>query len=394
MKKITIVAALSLISALFSCKDDDDNVIIATEYSKTISLLDKSATAETKALYSNLWKLQIDKKVMYGHHDDLIYGRHWYAEQGRSDTKDVVGDYAGVFSVDFSEIMDDRSTTSELNIHRVRAIKEARERGEVITAVMHLNNPYTGGDSWDNNANTVKEILKVGSSTNVKFMSWLDKLATFANTLKDAQGRSIPIIFRPFHEHTQTWSWWGSSATTEQDFLSLWRLTVDYLKDTKGVHNFIYAISPQLDSLGSKDSYLYRWPGDQYVDFIGVDSYHGVNTAAFSSNLRNLGLLSKEMGKPCGVTETGVEGIRSSMGKPLTKYWTDEIGAPISNKGVSMVVLWRNKYDPTEAGHHYYAPYKGEATASNFIEFYNLPHILFSKDLPNMYVQAEGITVN
>ncbi len=87
---------------------------------------------------------------MFGHHDDLIYGRDWYTDAGGSDVKEVCGDYPAVFSVDFAEIMDDRYSTSDLNDDRRRTILEARARGEVITACAHLNNPLTGGDSWDN----------------------------------------------------------------------------------------------------------------------------------------------------------------------------------------------------------------------------------------------------
>lgn len=359
----------------------------------SLSLVDSKATETTKALYANLWEVQ-QGGTMFGHHDDLIYGRKWYTENGRSDIKDVVGDYPAVFSVDVAEIMDDRSDASDLNDDRIRTIKEARSRGEVIIANMHLNNPLTGGDSWDNSSNMVaKEILTDGSATQVKYLGWLDKLADFANNLKDSNGELIPIIFRPFHEHTQTWSWWGRSATTQTEFIQLWKFTIDYLKDSKNVHNFIYAISPQLDQAGSKDSFLFRWPGDDYVDFIGMDSYHGTNTSAFSTNLRNLALLSQEKMMPCGVTETGVEGVRYADGTPIIDYWTNEIGIPLTGKEISMVVLWRNKYDPNQNGHHYFAPFEGEATAENFLDFYNMSHILFSEDLPDMYAMPSGITI-
>ncbi|MCM4157801.1 beta-mannosidase [Gramella sp. AN32] len=359
----------------------------------TLSLVDSKATEDTKALYANLWEVQ-QSGTMFGHHDDLIYGRNWYTENGRSDIKDVVGDYPAVFSVDVAEIMDDRSNGSDLNDDRIRTIKEARSRGEVIIANMHLNNPLTGGDSWDNSSNIVaKEILTDGSTTQVKYVGWLDKLAEFANNLKDSNGELIPIIFRPFHEHTQTWSWWGRSATTQTEFVQLWKFTIDYLKDSKDVHNFIYAISPQLDQAGSKDSFLFRWPGDDYVDFIGMDSYHGTNTSAFSTNLRNLTLLSQEKMMPCGVTETGVEGIRYADGTPIDDYWTNEIGIPLAGKEISMIVLWRNKYDPDQNGHHYFAPFEGEATTENFVDFYEMSHILFSNDLPNMYGMPNNIKV-
>lgn len=392
-QKYSLLFALVVI--LFTnCTDVDDVPALYPEYEqvKELSIVDKNATTETKALYSNLWAIQ-SKGFMFGHHDDLWYGRKWYNEEGRSDTKDVCGDYPAVFSFDVSEIMDDRYQNAANAIRRKVAI-EAYNRGEVLTACMHLNNPLTGGDSWDNsNKNVVKEILVEGSETNVKFKLWLDRLADFALNLKGADGKNIPIVFRPFHEHTQGWSWWGSSCTTQDEFIALWKFTVNYLRDTKGVHNFIYAISPQIDSVLGRDSFLFRWPGNDYVDFLGMDAYHGLNPNIFTSNLFSLSRLSKELKKPCGVTETGVEGIQRG-GVPEKNYWTQQILTPITGQFVSMIVMWRNAYDPGEGGNHFYSVFKGHASEKNFIKMYDSPVSFFSGDLPNMYQMAEGLTVN
>lgn len=391
-----ILSLTMMLLVLFGCSPVDEPEI--PQHNKDdeevrLTLVDPNATMTTRALYSNLWKQQ-SQGFMFGHHDDLIYGRDWYAESGRSDTKEVCGDYPAVFSVDFAEIMDDRHETSDLNDDRRRTILEARARGEVITACAHLNNPLTGGDSWDNsNVTVVKEILTDGSETNSKYKVWLDRLADFVNSLEDANGDLIPIIFRPYHEHTQTWSWWGSQCTTQEEFISFWRFTVDYLTQDKGVHNLIFAISPQLDGVASPQRLLYRWPGDDYVDFIGMDSYHGTNTDALASNVRNLSALSKEKLKPCGVTETGIEGVRDNNGQEYAKYWTKEILTPIIGKDISMVVMWRNKYDPQHGGIHYYGPWSGHASAPDFKDFYESSFTIFSQDLPDMYTMATGVTV-
>src|ERR1700750_232976 len=64
---------------------------------------DKHATAETINLYNNL-KKNLNKGVMLGHQDDLAYGVHWKYEEGRSDIKDVTGDYPAVIGFELGRI--------------------------------------------------------------------------------------------------------------------------------------------------------------------------------------------------------------------------------------------------------------------------------------------------
>ncbi len=387
MKSIVLAAALAL-PLLWNCGGNKQNPEPAKPDPVTLTLADAAATAETKALYANLWNIR-EKGWMFGHHDDLMYGRKWYGDEGGSDTKAVCGDYPGVYALDFASMMDQRSTKEvEDNALRIKLMKQAYNRGMVITACMHLNNPKAGkGDAWDNSDNqVVAEILTEGSATQATFNGWLDKLAAIAKGLKGADGKLIPIIIRPFHEHTQTWSWWGKSCTTEQEFIGLWRYFVDYMK-AAGVHNFIYAISPQMDGARTESDFLFRWPGDDYVDFIGMDCYQGINNNVFVNNLKVLSALSAKKKKPAGVTETGVEGFK------VADYWITNIAAPMAGRKMSLLVTWRNKYDPTESGSHYFSVFPGHVSVESFKEMYKRSDTFFCNDLPKMYNPVDGITV-
>jgi hypothetical protein len=58
--------------------------------------IDKGATRETINLYRNLRRV-LNKGFMFGHQDDLAYGVGWKYEEGRSDIKDVTGEYPAVY---------------------------------------------------------------------------------------------------------------------------------------------------------------------------------------------------------------------------------------------------------------------------------------------------------
>ena len=200
----------------------------------------------------------------------------------------------------------------------------------------------------------------------------------------DEKGRPIPVIFRPLHEHTQTWNWWGRSATTDEEFIAFWRFIVSYLRDTKGIHNVIYAISPQMDAVykDTEERLLFRWPGDEWVDFLGMDCYHGRNRAAFESNVKAIVGLSAKLGKPVGVTETGLENNHTS------DYWTHDVLPALKGRHCSMVVAWRN-----ESTRHAFGPYPSDASAADFKLFFQDPWTLFEQDLPDMYTMPRNVTV-
>lgn len=354
----------------------------------TLSIVDKDATPQTKALFANLYKIGFEG-IMFGHHDDLWYGRHWYNEPGRSDTKEVCGDFPAVFSVDFGYVMSKAPGQDGETPIRRRVILEAYERGEVIMAVCHQDNPKTGGDAWDNRE-CVSDILTEGSPVRTEYIKRLDRLADFVLDLKGKNGELIPIILRIYHEHTQSWSWWDNCKADE--FIALWQFTVRYLRDTRGVHNLLYAVSPQMDGWYTEDQasnrIVYRWPGDDYVDFIGIDCYHGQNPNALKLYIDVLEKWAGKKMKPCGITEDGVEAFTSA------DYWSRQVLEPVKGRGVSMVCMWRNKYvGSNDSDTHYFSVFPGHPSEQDFIKFYNDPETFFSSDLPDMYKMPEKTLV-
>ncbi|WP_348824517.1 glycoside hydrolase family 26 protein [Flavobacterium aestuarii] len=343
------------------------------------SLSDKKSTKKTIILYNNLHKTA-NKGILFGHQDDLAYGVNWKYEEKRSDIKEVTGDYPAVYGWDIAGIENDNPKNIDgVPFDKMKLyIKEANERGGISTISWHFDNPATGKNAWDNTPNSLKTVLPDGEN-HQKFISWLDKAATFFLSLKDKKGDNIPILFRPYHELTGSWFWWGKGNCTPEDFKSLWKFTFDYLQK-KGVHNLIYVYNTA--DFGSREDFLEYYPGSEYADILSFDKYQYSDPLKDNSFIEScqkqfaiMDQIAKEQNKIIAFAETGYEAI------PYSKWWTDTLLKAMGSYKISYVLLWRNHgWQEKEQKMHYYAPFKGQTSEKDFVDFYNLENILFEKD--------------
>ena len=344
------------------------------------SLSDKKATQETILLRRNLQKLTT-KGIMFGHQDDLAYGVNWKYEAGRSDVKDVTGDYPAVYGWDLAGL----EKKSDKNIDGVpldkmrQYIKDGHSRGGLMTLSWHFDNPLTGKNAWDTSPKSHASAMPGGQS-HEKFKSWLDEGVKFILTLKDKKGKPIPILFRPYHELTGNWFWWCKNNANPEEFKTLWKFTIDYLQK-KGVHNLIYVYNTA--DFNSKEEFLEYYPGSNYVDVLSFDRYQFNDPKTDNSFVENCQIqfkimdeVAKEQNKIMAFAETGYEGI------PYDKWWTNTLMKAIGDYKISYVLVWRNHgWQEKEKKMHYYAPYKGQTSEKDFIDFYKLDKILFEKDV-------------
>lgn len=355
----------------------------ATTIDTNLSLSDKKATIETVTLYNKLQKLT-QKGYLFGHQDDLAYGVKWKYEDGKSDIKDVVGDYPAVYGWDIAGLeKDDINNIDGVPFDKMKQyIKEANERGGISTVSWHFDNPATGKNAWDNTTNSLKTVLP-GGENHQKFTSWLDKASNFFLSLKDKKGKNIPILFRPYHELTGGWFWWGKGNCTPDEFKILWKFTFDYLQK-KGVHNLIYVYNTS--SFKSEEEFLDNYPGADYADIISFDSYQNNDDKdgeKFIQEVQNqfkiINKIGLEQNKPIALAEAGYEAI------PDPKWWTNVLDKAIGDYKISYVLLWRNHgWQEKEQKMHYYAPYSGQISEKDFIDFYNLDKTLFEKDIKKL----------
>lgn len=347
--------------------------------------IDKNATEETKALYFNLRELA-KSNVLYGHQDDLAYGYSWWAEPGRSDVKESTGSYPAVYGWELGDLRQDVDVSLDgVSFESIKQwMQEGYERGGINTISWHMNHPVTDGSTWDRTPGVAAIIP--GGDQHEKFKTWLDKFADFTQDLRGEGGELIPVIFRPYHEHTGSWFWWGEEQTTVEEYIKLWRFTVEYLRDEKGVHNLLWAYSPDNQEGREFENYMKKYPGDEYVDILGMDDYGSMNQrnpAEFSDELAWLVDEANKRGKIAALSETGVEGI------PNPIWWTDQVLPALESnpgaRGIAYVLTWRNANKERENREHFYASHPDHPSAPNMKEFRDAELIMFEDELPELY---------
>ncbi|HVX25744.1 MAG TPA: glycosyl hydrolase [Parafilimonas sp.] len=363
---------ISLLAVIFYILFCESHLVCA----QTALPADKQATQQTINLYNNL-KKNLSKGVMLGHQDDLAYGVGWKYEAGRSDIKDVIGDYPAVMGFELGRIeLDHPVNLDSVPFDKMRMfIKDAYKHGSVITISWHLNNPLTGQTAWDPSPETVTSVLPGGEKNNL-YNSWLDKVAAFFQSLKDDNNNFIPVIFRPFHELNGSWFWWGGKNCTPDEVKQLYQYTEKYLRDTKHVHNLLYAFNT--DKFYSAEEYLERFPGDDFTDILGFDIYQRGSNGDFMKNANNmlsaLDSIASAHNKIPALTEFGYANL------PDSTWWTNVLLPVLKNHTIAYALAWRNagvkKNDDTE----YYVPYKNSSSANDFIKFCNDDKILLQKD--------------
>lgn len=364
----TVYFLISLLIMLSACSSDSVN-----------GPADPQSTPEAKQLFARLMSLQ-DKGIMYGHQDDLMYGYNWWYEKDRSDVKEMVGDYPAVAGFELGEIETgaERSLDSVSFVQITEQVKRFHKLNGIITVSWHVINPITAqfegiktangpGSSWDvdtistDGLNAVKSILPGGQNHQL-FNGWLDTLGDYFLTWRDDSGRLIPFIFRPWHEHSGSFFWWGITRCSDEEFAELWRYTVTYLRN-KGLNNILYAYNT--DKIYTPDQYLKGYPGDEYIDMLSLDWY-GSGTEFNKTVDTALGFITKlaqEKGKLAALSECG--NISKDLLDILRKY------------KLSYFLTWRNAFQPDpETRHKVSQEYIEEYKA-----MYNDPHTLFLRDI-------------
>ncbi|MFI1770897.1 glycoside hydrolase family 26 protein [Thalassobellus citreus] len=404
IKKIVSIVCISIFA--LNCSKDDITEIEEPEIIIPINedfvlkpeetasyMVNSNATSETVALFYNLKALSASKFIV-GQHN--AFHDFYNDNVGESDIKKTTGSDPGLLGTDFLFITDDKNDGTSTNWfyqqeQRIKTdVVNTYNKGMVNTFSWHLREPYEGEHFYTSEMtefqkkNAFKSILP-GGENHEYYKQKLEKVAEVANSITGLDNTLAPIIFRPFHEFDGDWFWWGASYCTAQDYISLWQFTVKYLRDVLFVNNMLFAFSPD-NSFNSASEYLERYPGDDYVDILGMDNYGdfknqgqtGVNNA--NDKLQIISNLAIEKVKIAALTETGYF-VTPGSNSPIPNFYSNNLYNAITNNDaqIGYMMFWSNSNET------YCTPAPDLPDTDNFVAFANKPKFVILSGLPNMY---------
>ncbi len=378
---------------------------------KTLTMTDPNASDSAKALYAYLQGLTESDQVLFGHQNDVSRS---VSGKELGDVKDVTGSVSGIFGIDSLALFGSEAGGTDAKTaleNSIKYSKDAAANGAIVTLSAHMPN-FTNAkikdngngtydffncdfnESKDTSGDSLKKILPGGEKNEV-YRAYLDTIAKYANEL---QNDNIPVIFRPFHENTGSWFWWGS-ANTAESYKSLYAYTRDYL-ESKGVHNMLYVYSPN-GPLESEEDYMKAYPGDAYVDILAFDYYNDFNTypasadTSFFNNLDKtcsvVSAVAKKHDKLAAISETGTRVMKKDgsdnegllvKNNPVSeaksgKNWYQEVSNIAKKNDMPYYLVWANFSDT-----NFYVPYKyndtlGQEMINDFISYYNSDSSIF-----------------
>ena len=263
----------------------NDEAISAKVYAVEPTLINPNADENTKALFRYLCdsygKYTLSGQVC----NDGLNGAEFKA------IYEATGKYPAICGLDMMDYCPSRVAKGARS-NAVDTALDFHAHGGIVTFCWHWNAPdkyMKLGDTpegtprwWGgfNTSNTDFDIAAVMGGRDPEGKALMDadiaEIAKQLNILRDA---GVPVLWRPLHEASGGWFWWGAKGTDA--YKQLWYYLYDQLTNVYGCSNLIWVWNGQ-----AADWY----PGDDYVDIIGEDIYagehsYGAQNAKFSELL-------------------------------------------------------------------------------------------------------------
>jgi len=224
-------------------------------------LSNPKASAEARALYAYLWSLY-GRKTLTGQQEGV-------ARPGvELDYIDKVsGRLPAILGLDYIE--------PRLNVGVNERATAWHRSGGIVTLCWHWGAPDIG-TGYENSKKDFDLLaaLRPGSPQNLALHRDLAQIADLLTVLRD---RRVPVLWRPLHEFSGNWFWWGKHGP--EAFKALWALMYDTFTRQRGLDNLIWVAGWAGQNVDP------AWhPGRDRIDVAGADIYaddHGALAPMF-----------------------------------------------------------------------------------------------------------------
>jgi len=235
--------------------------------------------------------------------------------------KKTTGKYPALYGADLIDYSPTRIQFNSTTKATTDILKWYKEQGGMVTLTWHWNAPTdlpnTTEQPWWSGfytrATTFDIAWVLNNPESEKYELMIRDIDAIAVQLKIYQENNIPILWRPLHEAEGAWFWWGAKGP--EACVKLWKLLYDRLTNYHGINNLIW-VWTTTDS----NAALSWYPGDEYVDILGVDVYLGDGDySASSAMFDNLRTIFKGK-KMLTMSENGIIPDPAKMEKQEAKW--------------------------------------------------------------------------
>ncbi len=249
---------------------DWDKVIVYTSeplntsaYQVSAKLSNPNATDNAKRLFSYMCD-SYGKVILSGQYCDTgMMG--W---ENRIIAQENGGKFPAVLGLDMG-YYSQTGKDHEADIHTTEQAIAYWEKGGIVTLCWHWLAPekYIDGTWYSafRPEHTNINLTKIMDGKDPEGLELLNKdIANIAHELQLMQEAGVPVLWRPLHEASGGWFWWGAEGA--ETYKKLYIHLYDTLTNVYGLNNLIWIWNAQEAEW---------YPGDEYVDIVGMDIYAG-----------------------------------------------------------------------------------------------------------------------
>lgn len=259
------------------------------------TLVNKKATKEAQAVYEYLCDMQ-GKGILSG---QQMYNR----TPEMTAIYTITGKYPAILGIDLIDYSPSRVAHGTRGVTANDAIKWWNDGG-LVTCCWHWNAPLGLVDLNETNkhwydgfrpeSTTFDFATALNNPKSEEYKALISDIDTIAVPLKKMQDAGLAVLWRPLHEASGAWFWWG--AHESGPYIKLYRLLYDRLTNYHQINNLIWVWNGQDPSW---------YPGDDVVDIISDDVYPGKHEYKTSEDRLSIVRSSTERPKLVAMSENG-----------------------------------------------------------------------------------------